>query len=459
MENTLILKFDQASKRSLGGIQEISGFVKARQIPALIDVIDMGEYKRNLPYGNSTEIAFEIIKENPEFLPFKLKPVILSAESVQELERSRYGIELKDNAYKGIIDGNFVVFAVGLYIMKKAFAFVGKSFPQGIKCWDDFINIWNKNRSIIDSYVLGIKENGGKDIALDFYVSVKLLVPDKESSIGSMDLFSSLTDEIYRLKNSDVSHSLGPNPMHIAVKKIVEEINKPLAERVAWSSDDEGNISFRDLSVLACIPLSKISPVRDEEDTLIEEFKIHTICSSKLSASRYFDQIMESRDVTKTSDGVEKTCEIINSEVVSAIKMAAQLSELFDYLCVAVPETCKKLGIELPDRIPARYKTEEEIEKKTPFFENKVEVLVSESTIWPLITALSLLVSQKEESGKRILYWSIDPREFLDANMDKIVSRYCGVLSLCSYIPSKFGRSAESFNQILDIYKMALAGI
>ena len=48
---------------------------------------------------------------------------------------------------------------------------------------------------------------------------------------------------------------------------------------------------------------------------------------------------------------------------------------------------------------------------------------------------------------------------FLDKNLPAIVARYKEVFSPWNYDPQKIGKAISSYNQVVDLYKMAYAGI
>ena len=48
---------------------------------------------------------------------------------------------------------------------------------------------------------------------------------------------------------------------------------------------------------------------------------------------------------------------------------------------------------------------------------------------------------------------------FLHNNFEKIVKRYCGIISTCDYDPQKIGKNAFSYEQALSAFAMAIAGI
>ena len=44
-------------------------------------------------------------------------------------------------------------------------------------------------------------------------------------------------------------------------------------------------------------------------------------------------------------------------------------------------------------------------------------------------------------------------------NLGKIVKSYSGIISMCDYDPQKVGKNAQSYEQALGSFKMAIAGI
>ncbi len=48
---------------------------------------------------------------------------------------------------------------------------------------------------------------------------------------------------------------------------------------------------------------------------------------------------------------------------------------------------------------------------------------------------------------------------FLEENLPKIVKYYCGIFSMCDYDPQKIGKNAQSYEQGIAAFKMAIAGL
>ena len=77
----------------------------------------------------------------------------------------------------------------------------------------------------------------------------------------------------------------------------------------------------------------------------------------------------------------------------------------------------------------------------------------------PLIYGLQALMMKKTINGHSEIVWGQPPMEFLRNNLGKIVKSYSGIISMCDYDPQKVGKNAQSYEQALGSFKMAIAGI
>lgn len=65
------------------------------------------------------------------------------------------------------------------------------------------------------------------------------------------------------------------------------------------------------------------------------------------------------------------------------------------------------------------------------------------------------IIIRFEQSNKN----DLDPTVFLSDNLEKIINRYKEIFPLCEYDPQKIGKATASYNQALDTFKMAYAGL
>ena len=65
----------------------------------------------------------------------------------------------------------------------------------------------------------------------------------------------------------------------------------------------------------------------------------------------------------------------------------------------------------------------------------------------------------KTANGHKEITWAQPPMAFLRSNLGKIVKYYSGIISICDYDPQKVGKNAQSYEQALAGFKMAVAGI
>ena len=242
------------------------------------------------------------------------------------------------------------------------------------------------------------------------------------------------------------------------LKCLMEKRYPDLCGRVEWKTNDGGDIKAQDIVALAWIPLSLITPVKDDNGKVIEPVAANKIYNSKGSRLKQFEKLMASPDVTMRTT-VDYKRELKNAEVSSAFNVAVELPMLYDYIYEKFPMLYNsadgKYGrITSVKKLNDTYK-----DKKSPFFRKSIDILSPEGYIAPLVYGLQALMINREVNGHKEICWYQNPMEFLHKNLGKIVKYYSGIISICDYDPQKVGKNAQSYEQAIAGFKMAIAGI
>lgn len=459
--NSVIIKFDFATEQTIEQITKIVGLVKAKHLIPVIDALDLKANPRSSKTGPVTAAIQESIQNTPNLFPFKTKGILLASSQYERLERNRFKITLQNFEIEGILDGGHNTLAIGLYILKQSMSYRGHVFPRGEKTWDQFKQLWSDNRDTINTYLEQLRNDSSMD-NLNFYIPVELLLPRNVDDIACVESFSNDLLEICEARNNNVELSVSAKSnqkgFFDTLKSLMKNHNPALYSRIEWKTNNGGDIKAQDLIALAWIPLALISPVTDKNGKVIEPVAANKLYSSKGSCLKQFEKLMSSPDVTgKTSADYKR--ELKNVEVSSAFKIAVELPELYDYIYENFPAfynaTDGKYG-----RITAVKKSNEtRKEKKAPFSGKIIDTLSPEGYILPIVYGLQALMVNKVVDGRSQIIWSQPPMSFLHDNLGKIVKSYVGVIKMCEYDPQKVGKSPQSYEQVLNAFKMAIAGI
>lgn len=339
--------------------------------------------------------------------------------------------------------------------------FADTAFPKGEKTWDRFKELWHENRGTIDLYLDEVRDDPSLD-ELGYYVPVELLVPRDAEDFGCVEIFKNNLFEICEARNNNVELNISAKANQKGffndIKSLMEKRNPVLCSRIEWKTNDGGDIKAQDLIALAWIPLTLITPVKDEAGKVIEPVAANKIYSAKGSCLKQFEKLMASPDVTVQA-GTDYKRTLKNTEVSSAFKIAVELPELYDYIYENFPALYNAANGKYGRINEVKKLNENRREKKTPFSDKGIDIVSPEGYIVPLVYGLQALMVNKSVNGHNEIVWLQPPMEFLQNNLGKIVKSYSGIISMGDYDPQKIGKNAQSYNQALSDFKLAIAGL
>lgn len=458
---SVIIKFDYTTEQSVGQITKMVGLVKAKYLIPIIDILDLKANPRSSKTGPVTTAIQESIENEPALFPFKTKGILLASSQYERLERGRIKISPENYAIEGILDGGHNTLAIGLHILREAMSYAEKAFPKGEKNWDCFKELWRNNRNYIDIYLEALRKDPTIG-NLSFYVPVELLVPRDADDIACVDAFKNDLLEICEARNNnaelDLSSKSNQKGFFDTLKSLLESRNPSLCERIEWRRNDGGDVKTQDLIALAWIPLALVSPVRDERGKAIEPVAPNKTYSAKGACLKQFEKLMSSPEVTMKV-GSDYRRELKNTEVASAFKIAVEMPELYDYIYESFPVLYNAADGKYGRISEVKKLNTTRKEKKAPFSGASIDMLSPEGYIMPIVYGLQALMISKVINGRREIVWTQPPMTFLQNNLGKIVKYYSGIISICDYDPQKVGKNAQSYEQALAGFKMAVAGI
>lgn len=315
--------------------------------------------------------------------------------------------------------------------------------------------------SQVESYLKG-SDTDAQSSALRFFIPVELLVPRTPADSACVESFKNDLLEICAARNNNVqlqvSDKANQRGYFDALKEQMDQANPTVSQRIAWKTNDGGEIKTQDIIALVWIPLSLISPVKDHNGRVIEPVLAQNIYRNKGGCLKQFEKLMSSPNVTaETGDGYKH--ELRNAEVSSAFRIAVELPALYDYIYEMFPKLYNAAGGSYGHITAVRSLNEKRKQITTPFSAREIETLSPDGYIVPLVYGLQALMEKRVVNGHYEIHWRQPPMPFLQQNLEKIVANYAGLFSMCDYDPQKLGKNAQSYTQALGAFKMALAGI
>lgn len=460
-KKSIIIKLNFLSEQTVGQIKKIVGLTHAKYLVPVIDGLDLDANPRSSKTGPVTDAIEDSIVYDDDLFPFKTKGILLACSDYEVLERNRIRLFPQNREIEGILDGGHNTLAIGLYILKSAMDYAGASLPRGAITWDEFKRHWKANRAIVNDYLEALSDDSGNK-SLDFLVPIELLVPYDASDIGCVESFKNDLLEICAARNNNVQLQLSAKANQLGyfdeLKNLFDMYNTDLSNRVEWKTNDGGDIKAQDIIALTWIPLSLITPVRDEHSKPIEPISANSLYSRKGACLKQFEKLMSSSDVTVETNSDYKR-ELKNAEVLSAFKVTVDIPELYDYIFEEFPRLYNGAGGSYGRISAVKALNETRREKHAPFSGKPIETISPDGFIMPLVYGLQALMEQRKVNGNYEIVWRCSPRLFLEKNLQKIVKYYSGIFSMCDYDPQKVGKNSQSYEQALAGFKMAIAKI
>lgn len=444
----LIVRFEQVDEQVEGPVRRIVGFVKAKNMLTLFDAADLEANPRSAKAGPVTEAIIESINDTPATFPFKTKGVLVGASDYDALDRRRYELRFENDRIEGILDGGHNMLAIGTHILTVATG--DPKLSRKIKRWPDFKEAWQEYRSDVTAVRKQHSEDTSEPGPLDFLVPLEILVPsDVEDEEVVRDFSKSLLD-ICAARNNNVELQLETKANQKGYyEDLREALPSKIAARVEWKTNDGGDIKVRDLIALTWIPLSVLDLPEDQEGKPIEAPIPQNIYRNKGECVKLFDRLMSSPAVSKPATG-EYTHELHNEAVGSALTIAGELPELYDWIYERFPYSYNDEEGKFGRIAVVKMAKDMRSQPVTHFTSREVDYSYPDGLIMPLVYGLKALMVKDENGHVR---WKDDPIPFLEAHGDAIVKKYRVILDAFRFDPQKIGKNEGSYDLVLDAFE------
>ena len=472
-DNTVI-RFTKPARHTSGAITRVSGLVEARYLIKLLETPDLLQANpREAERGKVTRAICSSIEDDPSTFPYKTKGVLIGASGYQEMERDRWNLTFSGET-EGLLDGGHNMLALGLHALKLIFEkqeLEDKEIEKNlnkVKDWQSFLAAWGKNGGEFDSVA---KE-------MDFLVPVEVLVPEDPGNEGSVKLFRFELFEICKARNNNrqLTTTTTGNQRGF-YNGIKEALPADLVEQVEWRENAGGRIPAADIVALAWIPLNlllqqkpPILKAKDGKD-LPKPISQTAIYSRKGSCVDAFEKLAErilgpAPHKSGSDDSEDFRQPFLDEHVNGAFKILADLPRLHDLLYRLLPDAYNKNDgafgriryVENPQDKTRSGKPKNTKNWKTHYFQEPFpKHRYPTAYITPLLYGLQSLM-EIDKSGQVV--WSRhlqgSPDDFIERNLQQVVTIYKEVLASPDYDPQKVGKGDLSYSTALAEFKSAL---
>lgn len=451
------VKIEYLEERTLGDLRRFSGFIKVRGMIDLITNLDLEANPRSAKRSFVTADIVDTITETPELYPFKSKGILIGAAEYMKHDDGCFTLIIRNPRLEGILDGGHNTLAIALYLLEDAIALNNRDYSEITKLRKDLrqVKTWSqmktKWREMLPKLQL-LKTM--PSVSRDALVPVELLVPNVASEAGREKFLNNILDicaarnNNVQLKEETIANQSG---VFDYLKHVLEERMPDVYRNVVWKTNESGEIDLRFLIALAWISLGAVDLPAE-----IRALPGTAAYGSKGAAFKRFDMLIRHKKVAvERTNGNEKTWEIINPQVESALKMVPQILEAYDLIYANYQDAYNandgKFG-----RI-GEVKTESNRRDHiAPFSREQLDddlCIAPAGYMMPVAYGMRELIQKNPETG--LLEWAIDPVEFFSNkdNLAQVIGSLKGILRDAGYDPQRLGKNESSYTQVANTIK------
>jgi AIPR protein len=457
--NQIIIRLSQACETSevlSKHIGRITGLVDAENFAKLMNNLGIESNPRKPKESAVTREILDTLKENPERFHLMSKGILVSSSSCVVLERNRFKLDFENNGYAqpGILDGGHNTFAIAKYLLGYVLDDVE---IKKIKDWESLIPAWeNCDDRLADLFANTSTEDGS--IEFRFVVPIEIIYPRNSNDDETLDIWGLSHRDITHARNNNVQLSDSTKDNHQGFYDYLKEsLPDNIRKKIEWKTNDGGQIKAADVVSLALIPLSKLP--KDIIGTEISPVKLY---NSKQYCVETFRDILDLKENAVQKNGTWKgqTYVLTNTVIQSALDLAPQLVELYDFIYEKFPDAYTKAGgrfgrIEGVRIYDEQHTTDKKYSKKpfhTKYHERETSYQYADGFIVPLVVGLKELMVLDDEGKVR---WLFDPKEFLVNNFDRILGMYSSIIKFAKWDPQKIGKDKGSYEIVAGAIEMA----
>lgn len=443
------LRFGHCGRQTIGSTYRLTGLVKLKQIIRLIEVLDLEANPRESRIGKITSDIIESLETTPSLFWVKSKGILLAATDYKELDGDRFEVTFEDPDLEGVLDGGHNLLAIGTYFLGNVLQDEGVEADikelKKAKVWGEFKLIFQKHTEAIARYL----SNEENEDELSTLIPVEMLLPKSSDPLDLDNFNDALLDiQIARNNNAQLKQETKSNQEGL-YEPLKNSIPKKISDRIEWKSNQEGGeIKAADVVALAWIPLSALDiEVTDNLGKIAPPSPTATYSSKGDCVNRYH-RYMSSPMVT--TDTVPR--EMKSKPVISALKLAGDLPELFDLIYELFPSLYNNKDGKFGAIAAVKKLNTKKGKKFTKYMEKSVEYRYPEGFINPLVYGLRALM-KLNENGE--VTWVTDPVKFVKDHLPTITEGYMGVIKENNMDPQKVGKSPLAYDHVLNAFELA----
>lgn len=443
------LRFHHCGRQTIGSTYRLTGLVKLKQIINLIEVLDLEANPRESRIGKITSDIIESLETTPNLFWVKSKGLLLAATVYRELDGDRFEVSFEDPDLEGVLDGGHNLLAIGTFFLTKVLENDANEADlkelKKAKVWGEFKSLFKKHIEAVEAYLA----NDENEEELSTLIPVEMLLP-KSSDPLDLDNFNDalLEIQIARNNNAQLKQETKSNQEGL-YEPLKNSIPKRISDRIEWKSNQEGgDIKAADVVALAWIPLSALDlEITDVLGKIAPPSPTSTYSSKGECVNRYH-RYMSSSMVT--TDTVPR--EMKSNPVMSALKLAGDLPELFDLIYELFPGLYNNKDGKFGAIAAVKKLNSKKGKKFTKYLEKSVEYRYPEGFISPLVYGLKSLM---ELNAKGEVNWVTDPVKFVREHLPTITEGYMGVIKENNMDPQKVGKSPLAYDHALNAFELA----
>jgi hypothetical protein len=147
-------------------------------------------------------------------------------------------------------------------------------------------------------------------------------------------------------------------------------------------------------------------------------------------------------------------------QLISALKVAADIPELFDMVYQIFPDCYNKTG-SFGKITAVKSMENKDGHYTTPFYGMNASKPVPNGFIYPLVYGLNAIVecvNKPQPNGEPhyVIQWTVDPKSFVESRAFKdAVVQYYGVIQQSDYDPQKVGKGSFSYTSATMAIQLA----
>jgi hypothetical protein len=433
------LKFQSALDTPVAGIRRIIGLVQIRDLVDLISVATLDSNPRKPKRNDITDSICRELASNDHLYACKSRGLLVGSATVKEVSKLEFQLTLEDQSIEGILDGGHNTMAIGLSVLESATSKATE--VKAIKDWDSFQKYWDNHREAISRW----KNQKDSDLG-SMEAGVEFILP-VDGSNSAIDVFKRSIIDICTarntstpLKSSTLLQKLG------LLQPIKQRLQDPVLSRIRWEQNGVGVVASDDLISLSLVAFRAFAlenKLVDSSGKHIQLPKSGTLYSAKSSAINTYGRIMQSDTVTKRTTDYKR--ELTNAGIGSVFDRVAELPALFDHVYRLFPSAFNASSVVKFEDLQSisKYHNRNRSNSYAPYSGIPIERSFPDVLVAPVVRSLYLLLGFDKSTN--IMFWKVDPLDFLTENIDRIVSPIPGAfIEIYSGNPNEYGKDSKN---------------